>query len=85
MDLLISLGLLYIEYLYLRINELSVGGRIVERLGSLKNGNSLDPATLKELSTEHGSRALVIRMALDKTSIQKLSYPVFDETNLNLS
>lgn len=84
-DLLISLGLLYSEYLYLRINELSVGGRIVERLGSLKNGNSLDPATLKELSTEHGSRALVIRMALDKTSIQKLSYPVFDETNLNLS
>ena len=84
-DLLISLALLYSEYLYLRIGELSVGGKIVERIGSLKNGSSIDPATLKELSTEHGSRALVIRMALDKTSIQHLSYPVFDETNLNLS
>lgn len=84
-DLLISLALLYSEYLYLRINDLSVGGKIVERLGNLKNGSQIDPATLKELSTEHGSRALVIRMALDKTSIQHLSYPVFDETNLNLS
>ncbi len=84
-DLLISLSLLYSEYLYLMISELSVGGKIVERLGSLKNGNEIDPASLKELSTEHGSRALVIRMALDKTAIQHLSYPVFDETNLNLS
>ncbi len=84
-DLLISLSLLYSEYLYLRISDLSVGGKIVERLGSLKNGNEIDPASLKELSTEHGSRALVIRMALDKTAIQHLSYPVFDETNLNLS
>lgn len=84
-DLLISLALLYSEYLYLRIGELSVGGKIVERLAGLKNGSGIDPATLKELSTEHGSRALVIRMALDKTSIQHLSYPVFDETNLNLS
>ena len=84
-DLLISLALLYSEYLYLRIGELSVGGKIVERIGNLKNGSSIDPATLKELSTEHGSRALVIRIALDKTSIQHLSYPVFDETNLNLS
>jgi hypothetical protein len=84
-DLLISLSLLYSEYLYLRIGELSVGGKIVERIASLKNGSSIDPATLKVLSTEHGSRALVVRMALDKTSIQHLSYPVFDETNLNLS
>lgn len=85
LNLLISLSLLYSEYLYLRINELSVGGKIVERIGSLKNGNNIDPALLKELSTEHGSRALVLRMVLDKTSIQNLSYPVFDETNLNLS
>lgn len=84
-DLLLSLALFYIEYLYLRIGELSIGGKIVERLGSLKNGSTIDPATLRELSTEHGSRALVIRMALDNTSIQHLSYPVFDETNLNLS
>jgi hypothetical protein len=85
LNLLISLSLLYSEYLYLRINDLSVGGKIVERIGSLKNGNNIDPASLKELSTEHGSRALVLRMVLDKTSIQNLSYPVFDETNLNLS
>jgi hypothetical protein len=85
LDLLISLSLLYSEYLYLRINDLSVGGKIVERIGSLKNGNQIDPSSLKELNTEHGSRALVLRMVLDKTSIQNLSYPVFDETNLNLS
>lgn len=85
LNLLISLSLLYSEYLYLRINDLSVGGKIVERIGSLKNGNTIDPALLKELNTEHGSRALVLRIALDKTSIQNLSYPVFDETNLNLS
>jgi len=85
LNLLISLSLLYSEYLYLRINDLSVGGKIVERIGSLKNGNNIDPALLKELSTEHGSRALVLRMVLDRTSIQNLSYPVFDETNLNLS
>ena len=40
---------------------------------------------IKELNIEHGSRALVLRMVLDKTAIQNLSYPVFDETNLNLS
>ena len=85
LNLLISLSLLYSEYLYLRINDLSVGGKIVERIGSLKNGNNIDPSLLKELSTEHGSRALVLRMVLDKTAIQDLSYPVFDETNLNLS
>ncbi len=85
LNLLISLSLLYSEYLYLRINDLSVGGKIVERIGSLKNGNTIDPALLKQLNTEHGSRALVLRIALDKTAIQNLSYPVFDETNLNLS
>ena len=85
LNLLISLSLLYSEYLYLRIGDLSIGGTIVERIGSLKNGNNIDPGSLKELSTEHGSRALVLRMALDKSAIQHLSYPVFDETNLNLS
>lgn len=85
LNLLISLSLLYSEYLYLRIGDLSIGGKIVERIGSLKNGNNIDPASLKELNTEHGSRALVLRMVLDKSSIQNLSYPVFDETNLNLS
>ena len=85
LNLLISLSLLYSEYLYLRINELSVGGKIVERIGSLRNGNNIDPTLLKELNIEHGSRALVLRMVLDKTAIQHLSYPVFDETNLNLS
>jgi hypothetical protein len=85
LNLLISLSLLYSEYLYLRINDLSVGGKIIERIGSLQNGNKIDPALLKELNTEHGSRALVLRIALDKTAIQNLSYPVFDETNLNLS
>jgi hypothetical protein len=85
LNLLISLSLLYSEYLYLRINDLSVGGKIVERIGSLRNGNHIDPTLLKELNIEHGSRALVLRMVLDKTDIQNLSYPVFDETNLNLS
>ncbi|MFC0771759.1 hypothetical protein [Terrimonas alba] len=85
LNLLISLSLLYSEYLYLRIGDLSIGGKIVERIGNLKNGNQIDPASLKELNTEHGSRALVLRMVLDKSSIQNLSYPVFDETNLNLS
>jgi len=85
LNLLISLSLLYSEYLYLRINDLSVGGKIVERIGSLRNGNSIDPTLLKELNIEHGSRALVLRMVLDKTAVQNLSYPVFDETNLNLS
>jgi len=85
LNLLISLSLLYSEYLYLRITDLSVGGKIVERLGSLKNGNHIDTGLLKELNIEHGSRALVLRMVLDKMDIQNLSYPVFDETNLNLS
>jgi hypothetical protein len=40
---------------------------------------------MKQLNMEHGSRALVLRMVLDAMKIQRLSYPVFDETNLNLS
>ena len=84
-DCLVSMGLLYSEYLYLRISELSVGGKMVERIGSLKKGNGIDPQLLKELNTEHGSRALALRMALDKMGISHLSYPVFEETNLNLS
>jgi hypothetical protein len=85
LDLLLSLALLYTEYLYLRVNDLAVGGKIVERIGGLKNGNAVDLALLKELNLEHGSRALTLRIALDKMGIKHLSYPVFDETNLNLS
>ncbi|HSU28916.1 MAG TPA: hypothetical protein VLJ68_11070 [Chitinophagaceae bacterium] len=85
MDLLVSLSLLYIEYLYLRVQDLSVGGKIVERIHGFRNGNGLDPSLLKELSTEHGSRALVIKLALEKMGFRHLSYPVFDETNLNNS
>lgn len=83
LDLLVSLSLLYIEYLYLRVNDLSIGGKMVERIHNLKNGNGLDPSLLKQLNTEHGSRALVLRMVLDKAYLQRLTYPVFDETNLN--
>lgn len=84
-ELLISLALLYTEYLYLRVNELSIGGNMVARIQGLSNGNRLDTILMKQLSKEHGSRALVMRMMLDKLDIRKLSYPVFDETNLNLS
>ncbi|MGZ5222038.1 MAG: hypothetical protein ACXWC7_18275 [Chitinophagaceae bacterium] len=83
LDLLVSLSLLYIEYLYLRVNDLAIGGQMVERIQGLSKGNGLDPALLKKLDTEFGSRALVIKMALDKAGLQKLAYPVFDETNLN--
>jgi DNA repair exonuclease SbcCD ATPase subunit len=83
LDLLVSLSLLYIEYLYLRVNDLSIGGKMVERIQGLKNGNGLDHSLLKKLNTEHGSRALVLRMVLDKTRLHQLSYPVFDETDLN--
>lgn len=83
MDLLVSLSLLYIEYLYLRINDLSIGGKMVERIKGFSNGNGIDAALLKKLNTEFGSRALVIKMALEKTGVNQLSYPVFDETNLN--
>jgi len=85
LQLLVSLSLLYIEYLYLRIGDLSIGGKMVKRIQGLKNGNGLDPELMKQLNTEHGSRALVLRMVLNAININKLSYPVFDETNLNLS
>jgi hypothetical protein len=83
MDSLISLSLLYIEYLYLRVNELSIGGKMVERIQALGKGKGVDTSLLKKLSTEFGSRALVIRMVLSKAMLDRLSYPVFDETNLN--
>ena len=83
MDLFVSLSLLYIEYLYLRVNELSIGGKMVERIHELNKGNSLDISLLKKLDKEFGSRALVVKMALEKASLFHLSYPVFDETNLN--
>jgi hypothetical protein len=82
-DLLISLSLLYVEYLYLRINDLSIGGKMVERIQGFSNGNGLNPSLLRKLNTEHGSRALALRVALDKSGIHRLSYPVFDETDLN--
>ncbi|HMK24595.1 MAG TPA: hypothetical protein VK483_01095 [Chitinophagaceae bacterium] len=83
LDLLVSLSLLYIEYLYLRVNELSVGGKMVERIKGCSNGNGPDISLLKKLNTEFGSRALVLKMALNKAELHQLSYPVFDETNLN--
>jgi hypothetical protein len=83
LDLLVSLSLLYIEYLYLRVNDLSIGGKMVERIHGLSRGKSPDLALLKKLNTEFGSRALVIKMALEKIPLDRLSYPVFDETNLN--
>jgi hypothetical protein len=82
-DLLLSLSLLYIEYLYLRVNDLSVGGNMVERIRAFTKGNPPDPVLLKKLNTDSGSRALVIRLALNKALVADLSYPVFDETNLN--
>jgi hypothetical protein len=83
LDLLFSLSFLYIEYLYLRVTDLSVGGSIVERLKAFTQGKTPDPLLLKQLNTASGSRALVMRLALNKAQIDRLSYPVFDETNLN--
>ena len=83
LDLLVSMSLLYIEYLYLRVNDLSVGGKMVERIKGISKGNEPDTSVLKKLNTEFGSRALVIKMALEKAELYRLSYPVFDETNLN--
>jgi hypothetical protein len=83
MDMLVSLSFLYIEYLYLRVGDLSIGGSMVARLKDLAAGKSPDPALLKKLNMENGNRALVIKMALNRLSIDKLSYPVFDETHLN--
>ena len=82
-NLLVSLSLLHIEYLYLRVNDLSIGGKMVERIHGFRNGNGIDASLLKKLNTESGSRALVIKMALNKAGLNRLSYPVFDETNLN--
>ena len=82
-NLLVSLSLLHIEYLYLRVNDLSIGGKMVERIHGLGKGNGIDVSLLKKLNTESGSRALVIKMALNKAGLHQLSYPVFDETNLN--
>ena len=83
LDLLVSLSLLYIEYLYLRVNDLSIGGKMVERIKGCSNGNGPDISLLKKLNTEFGSRALVLKMVLNKAELHQLSYPVFDETNLN--
>lgn len=83
LELLISLSLLYIEYLYLRVNELSVGGNMVQRINDIKNGLKLNPSLLKKLNTQNGSRALVLRLALEKINLNNLSYPVFEETDLN--
>ena len=84
-DLLLSLSFFYIEYLYLRVGDLSVGGSIVERIRNLTGGQPLKTELLKQLNMESGSRALVVRMALSNLSVKDLSYPVFDETNLNHS
>lgn len=83
LDGLLSLSLLYIEYLYLRVNELAIGGKMVQRIQEVGKGAAPDTRLLRILDTERGSRALVIRMLLDKLPLQRLSYPVFDETNLN--
>ena len=83
LNLLVSLSLLYIEYLYLRVNELSIGGKMVERIQGFSKGNGIDTGLLNKLDTEFGSRALVIKMALKNAGIDHLVYPVFDETNLN--
>jgi hypothetical protein len=83
MDLLLSLAFLYIEYLYLRVSDLSIGGNMAERIREFSKGKSPDPSLLKNLNREYGSRALVIRMALNRARLDKISYPVFDETNLN--
>jgi hypothetical protein len=83
LDMLVSLSLLYMEYLYLRVDDLSIGGGIAERIQGLAKGNGPDISLLKILNTEFGSRALVLKMALSKADLNQLSYPVFDETNLN--
>ena len=83
LDLLISLSLLYIEYLYLRVNDLAIGGQMVDRIKGISKGAALDTSRMKKMNTEFGSRALVIKMVLEKAGIHQLAYPVFDETNLN--
>lgn len=83
MNLLLSLSFLYIEYLYLRVKDLSIGGKMVERIRGFAGGNGIDPGLLKALNTEAGNRALVMKMVLNAYALQQLHYPVFDETNLN--
>lgn len=84
-ELLLSLALFYSEYLYLRLPELAIGAQIAERIRDIRQNAPLREELLKSLNREHGSRALVLRIALDKINIRELSYPVFDETNLNAS
>lgn len=83
LELLVSLSLFYIEYLYLRVGELAVGGTMVERIKNFSKGAATNKEVLKTLNKDAGSRALVMRIALDKAAISQLSYPVFDETNIN--
>ncbi len=85
LDHLLSLALFYSEYLYLRIQDLTIGGEMTARFEKLKNNGYVDIAATQSLSTEHGSRALVLRIVLEEIGVTHLSYPVFDETNLNLS
>jgi molecular chaperone GrpE (heat shock protein) len=70
LDLLVSLSLLYIEYLYLRVNDLSIGGKMVERIKGFEKGNGIDASLLKKLDTEFGSRALVIKLALKDAGLE---------------
>ena len=84
-ELLLSLALFYSEYLYLRSPELAIGAQMAERIRDIRHNAPLREELLKSLNREHGSRALVLRIALDKINIRELSYPVFDETNLNAS
>ncbi len=84
-NLLLSLALFYSEYLFLRSGELAIGGKMVARMQGVRANVPLDEELLKKLNREHGSRALVMRMILDKLGVSELSYPVFDETNLNQS
>jgi hypothetical protein len=82
-ELLVSVSLLYMEYLYLRVAELSIGGKIVDRINLIKKAAAINAAHLKQLDVEHGSKALVLHLALQEKNIGPLSYPVLDETNLN--
>lgn len=82
-ELLVSVSLLYMEYLYLRVAELSIGGKIADRINLVKKAAAINAAHLKQLDIEHGSRALVLHLALQEKNIGPLSYPVLDETNLN--
>jgi hypothetical protein len=82
-ELLVSVSLLYMEYLYLRVAELSIGGKIVDRINLIKKASAINASTLKQLDVEHGSKALVLHLALREKNIGPLSYPVLDETNLN--